>query len=178
VSRLFVAVWLPPVLTNQLRALDRPVRPGLRWTTEDQWHVTLRFLGQVRRDMRLTDRLDSVAAGFPPPAATLGPNPTALGDRVWAVPVDGLDGLATAVEEATSDLAPPASRRRFHGHLTLARGKRPGSLAGLPAAEVGGTWTVDVLTLVSSHLHPDGARYEVLERWPLGKGDRVAGQAG
>jgi 2'-5' RNA ligase len=177
VSRLFVALWLPSAFTDRLRALDRPVRPGVRWTTEDQWHVTVRFLGPVPSDRLLTDRLHRVAAGFPPLTASLGPRPTALGDRVWVVPVHGLARLAAAVEEATADLVPVTSRRPFRGHVTLARARRPGSLVGLPAAEMGGTWSVDALTLVSSHLHPDGARYEVIERWPLGKGGRVAGSA-
>ena len=48
-------------------------------------------------------------------------------------------------------------------------------MIGLPTAEIGGTWTVDELTLVASHLRPDGARYEVIERWPLAKGGRGAG---
>jgi RNA 2',3'-cyclic 3'-phosphodiesterase len=177
VSRLFVAVWLPPALMRELRALDRPVRPGLRWTTDDQWHVTVRFLGQVASDPRLIDRLDSVAGGSGPLTATLGPRPTALGDRVWVLPVHGLDRLAADVEQATAELVPSTSRRRFRGHLTLARARRPGSLIGLPTAEIGGTWNVDALTLVASHLHPDGARYEIIERWPLEKGGRGAGQA-
>jgi 2'-5' RNA ligase len=177
VSRLFVAVWLPPPLTQQVRALDRPVRPGLRWTTDDQWHVTVRFLGQVESGRPLIDRLDSVAGGTVPVTARLGPLPTTLGDRIWVLPVHGLDGLAAAVEEATAELVPPTSRRRFRGHLTLARARHPGSLVGLLSAEIGGAWTVDALTLVASHLHPDGARYEVIERWPLAKGGRRAGQA-
>ena len=45
--RLFVAVWPPASLTDQLRGLARPQQTGLRWTTEDQWHVTLRFFGGV-----------------------------------------------------------------------------------------------------------------------------------
>jgi 2'-5' RNA ligase len=177
VSRLFVAVWLPPVLTRQLRALDRPPRPGLRWTTEDQWHVTVRFLGQVASERGLLDRLSSVASGSRPLTATLGSRAAALGHRVWVLPVHGLDGLAGEVEEATAELVPLTSRHRFRGHLTLARARRPGSLTGLPTAEIGGTWTVDALTLVASHLHPDGARYEVIERWPLAKGGRHAGPA-
>jgi RNA 2',3'-cyclic 3'-phosphodiesterase len=177
VSRLFVAVWLPPALVRELRAVDRPVRPGLRWTTDDQWHVTIRFLGQMISDRLLIERLESVAAGSRLLTATLGPAPTALGDRVWVLPVHGLDGLAADVEEATAELVPPTGRRRFRGHLTLARARRPASLIGLSTAEIGGTWTVDALTLVASHLRPDGARYEVIERWPLAKGGRGAGQA-
>jgi RNA 2',3'-cyclic 3'-phosphodiesterase len=172
-SRLFVAVWLPPALIGGLRNLDRPVRPGLRWTTEDQWHVTLRFLGQVDCELDLMAALDAAAGRSEAVTATLGPRPTALGDRVWVLPANGLDGLAAAVREATRELVPVTGRRPFRGHVTLARTRRPGSLAGLPPAEVAGAWTVDSMTLVSSRLHPDGARYEVIGSWPLRKGDRV-----
>jgi 2'-5' RNA ligase len=51
VSRVFVAARLPASLISQVRALDRPARAGLRWTTEDQWHVTLCFLGEVEHGM-------------------------------------------------------------------------------------------------------------------------------
>jgi len=177
-SRLFVAVWLPPALTGRLRTLDRPARPGLRWTTEDQWHVTLRFLGETAPDLDLMGVLAAAAGGSDAVTATLGPRPTALGDRVWVLPVDGLDGLAAGVLEATRERVPVTGRRRFRGHVTLARARRPGSLAGLPPAEVGGAWTVDTITLVCSHLHPDGARYEIIGTWPLRKEDRVGGQGG
>ncbi len=111
-------------------------------------------------------------------SATLGPRATALGDRVWVLPVNGLDGLAAAVQEATRELVPVTGRRRFRGHVTLARARRPGSLAGLPSADVGGDWIVDEMTLVCSHLHPHGARYEVIGEWPLGKEGRVGCQGG
>jgi RNA 2',3'-cyclic 3'-phosphodiesterase len=173
VSRLFVAVWLPPGLTRRLYALDRPARPGLRWTAEDQWHVTIRFLGEMAPDQSLFGALGTAASGLEAVTATLGPHPTALSDHVWVVPVGGLDGLAAAVEEATSGLVPVTGRRRFRGHVTLARARRPGSLAGLPVVKLDGSWEVDAITLVCSHLHPEGARYEVLERWPLGKAGRV-----
>jgi RNA 2',3'-cyclic 3'-phosphodiesterase len=177
-DRVFVAVWLPPVLTDRLRKLHRPAGPGLRWTTEDQWHVTLRFLGEVGSELDLRGALDAAAGRSPPVTATLGPGPRALGDRVWVLPVNGLDGLATAVQEATRELVPVTGRRPFRGHVTLARARRPGSFSGLPLAEVGGAWIVDTLTLVGSHLHPDGARYEVIGTWALDKDDRVGRQGG
>jgi RNA 2',3'-cyclic 3'-phosphodiesterase len=175
---LFVAVWLPLSLTGRLQALDRPARSGLRWTTEDQWHVTIRFLGEVASDPALMRALDTAATGSEAATANLGPRPTALNDRVWALPVGGLEGLATAVQEATCELVPVTGKQRFRGHVTLARARRPGSLAGLPAAEVGGDWTVDTMTLVSSQLHPHGARYEVVARWALGKEGRVGDHGG
>jgi 2'-5' RNA ligase len=44
-ARLFVAVWPPAGVVETLQALERPDIPRLRWTTPEQWHVTLRFLG-------------------------------------------------------------------------------------------------------------------------------------
>src|SRR5947209_3556899 len=72
VARLFVAVWPPASLISQLRSLDRPARPGLRWTTEDQWHVTLRFLGGVDEiaQGQLRRSLGDVAAGLDPVEVT------------------------------------------------------------------------------------------------------------
>ncbi|NIR41602.1 MAG: RNA 2',3'-cyclic phosphodiesterase, partial [Actinobacteria bacterium] len=45
--RLFVAVWPPPSVVDLLARLPRREEPGVRWTTEAQWHVTLRFLGRA-----------------------------------------------------------------------------------------------------------------------------------
>jgi 2'-5' RNA ligase len=48
--RLFVAVWPPNDVVDVLADLPRPDVAGVRWTTQGQWHVTLRFLGQVAAD--------------------------------------------------------------------------------------------------------------------------------
>ena len=45
--RLFIAVWPPPDVVEQVAALPRPPVAGLRWTEPEQWHVTLRFLGAL-----------------------------------------------------------------------------------------------------------------------------------
>ncbi|HYA68550.1 MAG TPA: 2'-5' RNA ligase family protein [Acidimicrobiales bacterium] len=45
--RAFVAVAVPPEVTEILAALERPSFDHLRWTTPEQWHVTLRFLGEI-----------------------------------------------------------------------------------------------------------------------------------
>jgi 2'-5' RNA ligase len=172
VPRLFVAVWPPPALVDQLQAMERPVRPGLRWTTLDQWHVTLRFLGSVDSgpEKQLRRLLKEVAAGAQPADATAGPRPRGLGGAVWMLPVAGLEPLAEAVEEATRDLGRPPAGRPFRGHVTLARARHPRGLAGVPAGPMSARWTVDELTLVASTLRPDGARYDVVGRWPLGAG--------
>ena len=65
---------------------------------------------------------------------------------------------------ATAEFGRPPGRRRFSGHLTMARsGARvPAELAGVT---IDAEWAVDEVTLVASHLHPHGARYEILHRF-------------
>ncbi|MER3453020.1 MAG: RNA 2',3'-cyclic phosphodiesterase, partial [Acidimicrobiia bacterium] len=45
--RLFVAVWPPEEVLDVVAKLPRPGVVGLRWTSREQWHVTLRFFGSV-----------------------------------------------------------------------------------------------------------------------------------
>jgi 2'-5' RNA ligase len=172
VARLFVAVWPSTSLLTQLRGLERPSRPGLRWTTENQWHVTLRFFGRVEEAGEATARqaLGRVAAATAPPRASAGPAPRRLGPSVWVLPVEGLESLAESVADATREVGQPPPGRRFRGHITVARARRPGALAGLPVTGVSDQWTVGELTLVSSDLRPQGARYEVIDRWTLQAG--------
>lgn len=169
-ARLFVAVWPPAALVDELRRLERIVRRGVRWTTEDQWHVTMRFLGGIdsTEEQTVRDRLTRVAAQTGPVRAEAGPGPRRLGPGVWVLPVAGLDDLAAQVQAATEEIGPPPGGRPFHGHLTLARARTPAALAGLPRPDVASTWTVEELTLVRSDLHAAGARYEVVGRWQLG----------
>jgi len=165
-----VAVWPPASLLDRLRTLERPARPGLRWTTEPQWHVTLRFLGEIDAAgeevlRRILAEVSAATAGL---EATAGPRARSLGPAVWMLPVDGLGPLAATFEAATRDLGQPPPRRAFRGHLTLARARGPGLVQELPEVRVTERWTVTDLTLVRSHLEASGARYEVIGTWPVG----------
>jgi 2'-5' RNA ligase len=163
-ARLFVAVWPPPSVIDVVAALARPERPRLRWTTREHWHVTLRFLGTA--DVEAARGALAVGV-YPSAVARLGPALIRLGRGVLAAPVSGLDRLAASVVAASEGLGRPAEPRRFTGHLTLARSRDrvPADLAG---GSIEGSWPVSEITLVASHLHPHGARYEVLERYPVG----------
>ena len=166
--RLFIAVWLPPDVVDLIAALPRPEVPGLRWTSPDQWHVTLRFLGDADFDetVRALSAVDARAA-----AVTLGPTTGRFGRRILHVPTSGLDEVAAATVAATASVGEPAEPRPFKGHVTLARSRRGDTdlrpLCGVP---VSASWIADEVTLVRSHLGAGadrGARYEIVHRLPL-----------
>lgn len=161
--RLFVAVHPPVEVLDALAALPRPERSGVRWTTRDQWHVTMRFLGEVDDPEPVAGALAAAVAPLAPVTAVLGPAVTSLRPGVVCVPVAGLDDVAAAVVGATAGFGQAPPDRPFRGHLTLARVRRgsgpPRRLAGAPVAA---TWPVGSVTLVRSRLHPHGARYDAV----------------
>jgi 2'-5' RNA ligase len=161
--RLFVAVWPPPEVLDKVAALHRPPLEHGRWTTPDQWHVTLRFFGSVEDARPVVNAL--AGTELPAAVAELGPASRALSRSVLSIPVTGLDPLADAVRDATAALGKPPDPRPFRGHLTLARLRR-GSAGALGGAAFSARFAVDEVTVVRSDLHPHGARYEVIESIP------------
>lgn len=161
-----MAVWPDTATLDVLSALPRPDLPGVRWTRPGQWHVTLRFLGDADAG-DVVPRLEGALEGCAPADAVMGPACTLLGRNVLQVPVAGLDRLAGAVVDATTDLGRPPRPGRFHGHLTLARGRRPGDLRSLVGRPATSSWPASEVTLVSSVPGRGGSRYEVVGRWPL-----------
>jgi 2'-5' RNA ligase len=161
-GRLFVAVWPPSEVVAGIAAFPRPEAAGVRWTDREQWHVTLRFLGQT--DIALAARaFGSIVAA--PATATIGPTSERFGHRVLHFPVGGLERLAHVTAAATSNVGSRPDDRPFRGHLTLARSQGTGvdlrPFCGWPLAA---SWSVSELTLVRSFTRSTGARYEVLER--------------
>jgi len=175
--RLFVAVAPPEEVLALVEALPRPNLSKLRWTTPEQWHVTLRFLGEVTRAEPVAEALRAVPAALLDSKVTeveavLGPAVAWFtGRRILQVPVTGTEQLAELVFVATAAWGQPPEPGPYAGHLTLARvrgkGKGPANLAGTP---IRAAWRVDEVHLVSSTLGEGGARYETLEKVPLALG--------
>jgi len=164
--RLFVAVWPSQEVLDRIAALPRPEVRGLRWTTPEQWHVTLRFFGEADLDeaVAVFGRIAVESTGDT--VAALGPATGRFGQRVLHVPVDGLDAVAEAVVRATKKVGKPPEPRPFKGHLTLARARdrrRGVDLRPLVGTPVSATWPLTEVCLVESRLHPKGANYEVVE---------------
>jgi 2'-5' RNA ligase len=94
-----------------------------------------------------------------------------MNQRVLVAPVTGVDQLAGSVSAATRELGSQATRKRFVGHISLARLRRNGrNMPRILGALIQAEWTVDEVALVQSTLHPDGARYDTLETWHVPTG--------
>ena len=163
--RLFVAVRPPDVVLEQLAALPRPERTPARWTSRAQWHVTLRFLGNVEDPAPVIEALERAADTLAPLDVTMGPRPGVLGRQVVYLPVTGLEQVAARVVETTAGFGDPPQRRRFRGHLTLARTK--GGVVDLSQLALAASWRVGEIELIRSHLGAGPARYEVLSSFTL-----------
>ena len=179
--RLFVAFDVSP---EALVAVERAIRPwrdefpGARWVPAENWHVTLKFVGQTwpRLERWVRERVGEVASRAHPVATrltALGSFPSATRGRVLWAGIDDDAGdlalIASGLDESLArEFAP--ERRPFSPHLTLARSEPPlrvpPSFAASSLEPV--AFTVDRLVLFRSHLRRPAPRYEALETFALG----------
>jgi RNA 2',3'-cyclic 3'-phosphodiesterase len=175
--RLFVALALPEEVKDQLAMLATGI-PGARWVPPENYHLTLRFIGDI--DERMADDVTSI-----------------LGERRQRAPlditIDGLDsfggGKPRAVFARTSGngalnelqaeqerllrqvgLAPET--RKFTPHVTLARLKSVSPIDVADYIATRGhfpklTFTADRFVLYSSRASVGGGPYVIEAAYPL-----------
>ncbi len=163
-ARLFIAVWPPEEVVDELTALHRKDQSGVRFVRPENWHVTLRFLGDTELG-EVISALDGIVLGAA--RACLGPAVDVIAQRALVVPVGGLEELADGVIERTNHIGDP-SRKRFIGHLTLARVKSNVQMPRVLGTLFNAEFDVEEIALVQSRLDPEGARYETIETWQVG----------
>jgi 2'-5' RNA ligase len=189
--RLFIAISLPEPVKVEIEKAQAEMRralPGdfMRWTEREQFHLTLKFLGNVEAQHldALSESLRAVCRTFSPlrlRAAQVGFFPDSHRPRVVWVAVgdekNSLPSLQAAIEAAVQEFTVETAEGKFSGHVTLARCKmikRPQAeilarLAAGIADKVFGEWTADAIELIRSELSPGGPRYTVLASPPLAK---------
>jgi len=174
--RLFVALELPTGVRERLTVLQGGV-PGARWMTDNQLHLTLRFIGEV--DGNVAHDIDDALSGIRAPSFKMeiagvgefgGRNARAL----WAgIRANGaLTHLQKKVETALQRIGLPPDERKFSPHVTLARLKVPPREKLMQflthhALFASGPFPVDRFTLFSSHLGSGGSVYHPERVYPL-----------
>lgn len=168
--RVFFALWPSQSIARELALHGKAltVETGGRCMRPETVHLTLAFLGDIPQD-RIPDLLAL------PPAVTGTPFGLDI-DRLgvwsrngigWAAPSEPPQPLLGLQEALSRWLRPNGfapDRRAFRPHITLVRnatGDWP--LARIPAVE----WDVTDFVLVRSDRDAQGARYDVLARFPL-----------
>jgi 2'-5' RNA ligase len=150
--RLFTGLEIPPEIARQLAAL-RGGLPGARWMEPSDYHITLRFLGDVdgRTAREVTHYLDDIA-GQPIPLALDGLESFG-GDKPRSVFAKARLHPALVSLQADHErlmrqcgLAPEA--RKFRPHVTLAR-LRDASAIDV-ARYLAGSAIISPLTFVAS----------------------------
>lgn len=175
--RLFVAIRLPPPVRARLLGLMGGVA-GARWQTEDQLHLTLRFIGEV--DRHLARDIDAALSSVHHPPFEIALNGLGAFDRrgepvtLWAglAPQEPLHALHKKVDQALVRVGVEPDRRAYMPHITIARLPRgTGPVQSLIEQSGGVTsppFAVDQFCLYESRFTPEGPQYDILERYRLG----------
>lgn len=179
--RIFIAIPIDEAVCTALGALRKRDAPGFRWVADDQYHITLRFLGDVTETQAsmageaVADATNGWTDSIYLSAKGLGafPNPTRA-RVVWA----GLEGdvshlkrLQERVEARLIDAGFPAEDRPFRPHITMARLRSPAPVAPLLHTYTGhtfGSWSVNQVQVIESVLQPQGPQYRVRREISLG----------
>jgi 2'-5' RNA ligase len=183
--RLFLASEIPDSHKRAIEKAIQPLRlalPQARWVGRESWHLTLKFLGEVPEErfddvVRIASREVAKAAPVETELTELGGFPNLRRPRVLWVgledPGEVFAKLSHALERSYGRRGFRKESRKLHPHVTLARLRTP-TVIEESLAEAGEVrpkadpFPVDEVVLFRSYLSPKGARYEAIERFPLG----------
>lgn len=195
--RIFVAIPVAPTVRSALGQLRAHKAPALRWVAEHQYHITLKFLGDVdendvaavheaveqavatampARPARIVDEAaaDPSADGLLLVARGVGAFPNPRRARVIWAGVSGdvgpLRRVQAAVNEQLGLRGFEADDRPFSPHITVARARQPLPLPKVLEAYAEhdfGRWRAEHIEVVESVLTPSGPHYTVRSRIPL-----------
>ena len=187
--RAFIAVEFSAATVNRISAAIEQLKPrlvGIRWVAPANYHLTLKFLGNV--DESQIETIGQALAEALHPfqrftinAKGLGVFPSVKRPRVLWVGLVGspLTTLAVAVEAALVPLGFPREEKAFTPHLTIGRWRQTERAERMLGEELRswshfdfGVTSMDEVILFESVLKPAGAIYNRLKVVTL-KPDRV-----
>lgn len=179
--RLFVGIPVNPAAAPDLRRLQNQLMSGvppkqadeLRWSSPEDWHITLQFLGHVNGEQYHCVAAALQTLSFPGFSVHL--------DRMWVFdragvlyaevqPTPELLALEQAVLALTRPCGFVPEDRPYHPHVTLARrrGRHSDLLRTLAQQPFAGlTFAAEQVVLYESQSSVSGSRYVPREMVPL-----------
>ena len=167
--RLFVALGLPPECRADLSALAGGI-PGAKWVPPDNYHLTLRFIGEIEnwRAQEVDDALAAIrGTAFELSLHGLGTFEKA--GRIHSLWVgaernETLAHLQNKVETALQRIGLAPERKRFSPHVTIARTDRAPPEKVIAYVQAHNLFRaapvqVDYFTLFSSRLGKEASVY-------------------
>jgi RNA 2',3'-cyclic 3'-phosphodiesterase len=131
VIRAFIAIEIDPQLVREISAVVADLKPriaGIRWVSQTNFHLTLKFLGDIEENKitPIAQALELALRPFPRftiNAKGLGVFPDPRRPRVLWVGLEGkkLLELASKIETALDPLGFLPEKRGFQPHLTVGR---------------------------------------------------------
>ncbi|NIX75352.1 RNA 2',3'-cyclic phosphodiesterase [Microvirga terricola] len=176
--RLFTGIEIPADIGLQLSAY-RGGLPGARWIDPENYHITLRFLGDI--DERMADdvlsilgdsrRRDPVDVTFDSLDTFGGSRPRTVFARALAT--NGIADLQAEQERLVRRVGLPPEKRKFTPHVTLARLRDASPIDVADYFATRGhfrklTFTARRFVLFSSRDSVGGGPYVVEAAYPLG----------
>jgi len=175
--RLFVATPLPEEIQDRVSQLCSGL-PHARWVEPENFHITLRFIGEV--DESRFDDIDMALSGLRAPSFRLklsGVDSFGNNSGVRAVWVGvehepALFHLHDKVESALVRAGVPRETQKFKPHVTLTRSRqrsdaRLGEFIAGHSLFQAGPFPISEFTLFSSFLSQNGPIYTPERVYPL-----------
>ena len=174
--RLFTALEIPTPLAFSLSLL-RGGLPGARWVDPENYHVTLRFIGDI--DQRTADEVEDALMRVDRPSFDLmlsgldafgGNKPHSIVASVKPTPA--LRDLQSEQERIIQRIGLEPERRKFRPHVTLARIKGVSEADAAAYLALRGDFRtppfpVGRFVLLSSRDSRGGGPYVMEEAYPL-----------
>ncbi|MEK6732705.1 MAG: RNA 2',3'-cyclic phosphodiesterase [Candidatus Omnitrophota bacterium] len=186
--RAFIAVEIDPQTKQKISALVSSLKKSdadVKWITEDQMHLTLKFLGNVEQSkiQEISAALNSISTNFSPftiHLSNIGAFPNINHPRVIWLGIDiGAEELKILAEKIetgleklgfnpSTSLGTGKEDREFKAHLTLGRVKSSKNIANLikllkeTVFSLNADIPIEEIILFQSTLFPKGAIYTKL----------------
>ena len=181
---MFIAIPIPEPVRDEIICVQRELQPlvprnVVRWARPDQFHLTLRFLGDVPVAglEKLKESVNAVCRNARPlslRAEGVGFFPNPRSPRVIWVGIDDREGflvdLQKQIETVAGQFSSEPGEKNFTGHVTLGRLKNPrpadtrdlATRAQSLEKRLFGDWTALDIEIIRSELSPAGARHTSL----------------